>query len=211
MKNFPKSPLAIAVVLAAGLTAGCNNTPERASVEDREGAETASVTPYDTGTPTTSSADRDARRNNDYALGDNEARDTQQRNRQLSAISENNTILFEFDSADLTDTAKESLDQVAEVLQDQSDAVESITIRGYADATGPDVYNEQLSESRAKSVRNYLRDQGVNADSWQVEGRGEANPIASNDNPQGRRENRRVVIELNGSNVEGLTSSYSPE
>lgn len=211
MKNFPKSPLAIAVVLAAGLTAGCNNTPERASVEDREEAETASVTPYDTGIPTTSSADRDARRNNDYALGDNEARDTQQRNRQLSAISENNTILFEFDSADLTDTAKESLDQVAEVLQDQSDAVESITIRGYADATGPDVYNEQLSESRAKSVRNYLRDQGVNADSWQVEGRGEANPIASNDNPQGRRENRRVVIELNGSNVEGLTSSYSPE
>jgi outer membrane protein OmpA-like peptidoglycan-associated protein len=213
MKYFPKAQLAIAIALAAGLTAGCNNNPERASTNEREEAEVTSVTPYDTGIPMNSSADREVRDNdNNYAQRDNEVRNTQQQNRnQVSSISEESTVLFEFDSADLTDSAKESLDEIAEALQGQGDAVESITIRGYADAMGPDSYNEQLSESRAKNVRNYLRDQGVNADSWEVEGRGEADPVASNEDTQGRSENRRVVIELSGSNVEGLTSSYSPD
>lgn len=227
MKNFPKAQLALAIALAAGLTAGCNNNPERASTNEREdtemvsmkndadienrSADKASVLPRgDTG-----ESDNEYSLQEDYSNSDDQQNRNQtqarDQSRQLSSISENNTVLFEFDSADLTNDAKESLDELAEALEGQGDAVESITIRGYADAMGPDAYNEQLSQSRAESVRNYLRDQGVNADSWDVEGRGEDNPVASNDDPQGRSENRRVVIELSGDNVEGLTSSYSPD
>jgi outer membrane protein OmpA-like peptidoglycan-associated protein len=227
MKHFPKAQLAIAMALAAGLTAGCNNNPERASTNERDdtemvsmksdadiqnrSADKASVLPRsDTG----ESGDEYSLQEDYPSLEDQQNRNqnpTPQQSRQVSSISEDNTVLFEFDSADLTDNAKESLDQIAEVLEGQGDAVESITIRGYADAAGPDAYNEQLSQSRAESVRNYLRDQGVNADSWEVEGRGEDDPVASNDDAQGRSENRRVVIELSGDNVEGLSSSYSPD
>ena len=223
MKNFPKAQLAIAIALAAGITAGCSSNPERASTTEREdtemvsmktdtdienrSADNASVLPRDQSEAET---DNEYSMQEDYPSLDDQ-QNTQRQSRQVSSIDESSTVLFEFDSADLTSEAKESLDEIAEVLEGQGDAVESITIRGYADAMGPDTYNEQLSQSRAESVRNYLRDQGVNAGSWEVEGRGEESPVASNDDAQGRSENRRVVIELSGDNVEGLTSSYSAD
>ena len=221
MKNFPKAPLAIAIALTAGITAGCNSNPERASTTEREETEMVSMkTDSDIENRSADKASvlprEDADTDNEYSMQEDysspgDQQSTQNQTRQVSSIDESNTVLFEFDSADLTSEAKESLDEIAEALEGQGDAVESITIRGYADAMGPDAYNDQLSESRAESVRNYLRDQGVNADSWEVEGRGEDNPVASNDDAEGRSENRRVVIELSGDNVEGLTSSYSAD
>lgn len=227
MKNFPKAQLAIAIALTAGLTAGCNNNPDRAGANERDDAEMVSMkTEADIENRSADKASvlpRSEQGDNEYSAQtdypspeDNEDRYTQntqnqRSSQQLDAISENNTVLFEFDSAELTDDAKQSLDQLVDALEGQNDSVESITIHGYADALGPDAYNEQLSESRAESVRNYLRDNGINADSWSVEGRGEENPVASNENPQGRQENRRVVVEISGDNVQGLTSSYSPE
>jgi outer membrane protein OmpA-like peptidoglycan-associated protein len=199
MRHLSKSQLAIALTLAAGLTAGCSSNPERASTNEREEAEVVSTVTTDA--PISEADGNYNPQAEDYS-------NLQNRN-QVSSISEENTVLFEFDSADLTDSAKDSLDEIAEALQGQGNAVESIKIHGYTDAMGPNAYNEQLSENRAKSVRNYLRDQGVNASSWEVEGKGEADPVASNEDLQGRRENRRVVIELSGDNVRGLSSNYS--
>jgi outer membrane protein OmpA-like peptidoglycan-associated protein len=69
-----------------------------------------------------------------------------------------------------------------------------IDIVGHADSTGPDDYNQALSERRALSVANYLIAQGVLRDRFYVAGMGERSPIASNDTPAGRAQNRRVEI-----------------
>ena len=69
-----------------------------------------------------------------------------------------------------------------------------IDVVGHADSTGPDAYNQTLSEQRAVSVANYLMTQGVLRDRFYVAGMGERAPIASNDTAYGRQQNRRVEI-----------------
>ena len=69
-----------------------------------------------------------------------------------------------------------------------------IDVVGHADSTGPDAYNQTLSENRAISVGNYLIAQGVLRDRFYIAGMGERAPIASNDTAYGRQQNRRVEI-----------------
>lgn len=69
-----------------------------------------------------------------------------------------------------------------------------IMIEGHTDSRGSDEYNEALSERRAQSVANALTLHGVSADSYRTMGRGKAYPVASNDTPEGRQQNRRVEI-----------------
>jgi outer membrane protein OmpA-like peptidoglycan-associated protein len=195
MKNLRKTQLALAMIFAAGFMTGCQNTSTRAEAEEAE------VVTTETQTET------------EYSLSEDypslePSRDQYSANQSSEPLSDE-TLLFAFDSADLSDDAKEVLDDLISAL-DGRESVQTITIRGYADATGPEEYNEQLSQRRAESVRNYLRDKGIQADNWNVEAFGEENPVASNDDERGRRENRRVVVEFSAGN-EGLSSSYSPE
>jgi outer membrane protein OmpA-like peptidoglycan-associated protein len=69
-----------------------------------------------------------------------------------------------------------------------------IIIEGHTDSRGSDEYNEALSERRAQSVANALTLHGVSQDSFRTMGRGKAYPVASNDTPEGRQQNRRVEI-----------------
>jgi OmpA-OmpF porin, OOP family len=69
-----------------------------------------------------------------------------------------------------------------------------IIIEGHTDSRGSDEYNEQLSERRARSVANALTSRGVANDSFTTVGRGKDYPVASNDTPEGRQQNRRVEI-----------------
>tara|TARA_R110000868_G_scaffold225999_3_gene478356 strand:- start:7217 stop:7888 length:672 start_codon:yes stop_codon:yes gene_type:complete len=69
-----------------------------------------------------------------------------------------------------------------------------VDVVGHADSTGADDYNQRLSEQRATSVAGYLISQGVLRDRFYVAGMGERSPIASNDTPSGRAQNRRVEI-----------------
>ncbi len=69
-----------------------------------------------------------------------------------------------------------------------------IDIVGHADSTGPDAYNQTLSENRAISVGNYLIAQGVLRDRFYIAGMGERAPIADNSTAYGRQQNRRVEI-----------------
>ena len=71
-----------------------------------------------------------------------------------------------------------------------------IIIRGYTDNVGSYRYNERLSRSRARIVRNYLVDQGINPERIRVIGMGEADPLVPNTTPEGRSVNRRVEVEL---------------
>ena len=68
--------------------------------------------------------------------------------------------------------------------------------RGHADAIGSDDYNQRLSERRAHSVGSALMDFGVDYGRIETSGRGEWEPIASNDSEWGRARNRRVEIHL---------------
>ncbi|MHB1588630.1 MAG: OmpA family protein, partial [Metallibacterium scheffleri] len=71
---------------------------------------------------------------------------------------------------------------------------------GYTDDTGSAAANLVLSRQRAQAVAQTLVAQGVRAARIQVEGKGEADPIASNATPEGRARNRRVVVILRGVN-----------
>ncbi|MCC7134559.1 MAG: OmpA family protein, partial [Gemmatimonadales bacterium] len=70
----------------------------------------------------------------------------------------------------------------------------AVTIEGHTDAQGDDAYNLKLSERRAAAVVKYLTDQGIAANRLRSVGKGETEPVASNDTAEGRKENRRVVI-----------------
>jgi outer membrane protein OmpA-like peptidoglycan-associated protein len=108
-------------------------------------------------------------------------------------------VLFAFNQATLTPAAKSRIDAAAQTLRAQAKG-KKVAIDGYTDAKGSDSYNLQLSQQRADAVRRALegalQDAGI---TFAVQGRGEANPVASNtkdgrDNPQGRAKNRRVEI-----------------
>jgi len=72
--------------------------------------------------------------------------------------------------------------------------VTTIAVVGHTDSTGTDPINDPLSLARAQSTRNYLVEHGVAGNRISVSGRGEHEPIASNDTPVGRAANRRVEI-----------------
>jgi outer membrane protein OmpA-like peptidoglycan-associated protein len=71
-----------------------------------------------------------------------------------------------------------------------------IDVVGHADPTGPDAYNQALSERRAVSVADYFVSRGVLRDRLFVAGRGETQPKASNATEAGRAQNRRVEVVL---------------
>jgi outer membrane protein OmpA-like peptidoglycan-associated protein len=101
---------------------------------------------------------------------------------------------FSFDSgsAMIKPQMRPVLDQFAQGLS----ANQRVTIVGHTDNVGGDALNDRLSLDRASSVREYLQTRGIDPSRILVNGRGEAQPIASNDTAQGRAENRRVEVFL---------------
>ena len=91
------------------------------------------------------------------------------------------------------------LDQLAQGLDPKT----RLTIVGYSDSTGSEAVNDRLSLERAANVRDYLRRQGVDPTHIIVNGRGERDPVASNDSVAGRAQNRRVEILLNQPRANG--------
>ena len=71
-----------------------------------------------------------------------------------------------------------------------------IRIIGHTDSVGKDEANQKLSDGRANAVMNDLIERGISADRMQAEGRGETQPIDTNDTDEGRQNNRRVEIEI---------------
>lgn len=101
-------------------------------------------------------------------------------------------IEFAFDKADVTPESRPVLDIAVEQLKGCSEI--RVTISGYTDAIGTESYNQGLSFRRAESVKDFLVQSGVSASRLEAEGRGEADPVASNDTADGRRRNRRVEL-----------------
>ncbi|RMG44819.1 MAG: OmpA family protein [Acidobacteria bacterium] len=103
-------------------------------------------------------------------------------------------LLFDFDSAALSESALNILDEVAAVLREFDKT--AVVIQGHTDATGSEEYNQRLSERRAEAVRNQLITLGIDPARTVAVGYGERHPVAPNDTPEGRRLNRRVTILL---------------
>lgn len=109
----------------------------------------------------------------------------------------NADTFFDFDKATLKPEGRQVLDQVAD--QASNLELETLIAVGHTDSTGPEAYNQKLSERRANSVKEYLVSKGIPADRIYTEGKGELDPIATNATREGRAQNRRVEIEIVGS------------
>lgn len=108
-----------------------------------------------------------------------------------------NGILFDFDRAELRPEAREELAKLASSLQRYPNT--DVLVIGHTDAVGSDDYNQALSERRAQSAVSFLAAQGVAAGRLRGVGRGESEPVASNDTDEGRQLNRRVEVVITAS------------
>jgi outer membrane protein OmpA-like peptidoglycan-associated protein len=105
-------------------------------------------------------------------------------------------VLFDTGQYSLKPGAREKLAKVAGILLAYPGL--NIAVGGYTDNVGGDEMNQKLSENRAGSVRDYLVQEGVVANSVTAQGFGNTLPVASNDNSAGRQENRRVELVVSG-------------
>jgi outer membrane protein OmpA-like peptidoglycan-associated protein len=118
---------------------------------------------------------------------------------QSTKLTVQNDVLFDFDKAELRPEAATALERVAEIIRQRRPR--QLRILGHTDALGSDEYNLSLSQRRARSVEQWLALNGGGLPPMQIEGRGEAEPVAANttdgrDNPEGRQRNRRVEVLL---------------
>jgi outer membrane protein OmpA-like peptidoglycan-associated protein len=103
-------------------------------------------------------------------------------------------VTFQTASSDLNASFFGVLDSVAIVLKEFDKTL--VDVEGHTDSVGADDYNLQLSQQRAGTVAGYLRTRGVNDKRIVAVGAGENEPVASNDSPDGRQQNRRVELKL---------------
>lgn len=112
----------------------------------------------------------------------------------VGAIVIPEAALFAFDSADLTDEGKTAIEEYRKELRPEIAEAYAGIIIGHTDSTGSADYNLGLSMRRAQAVSDYLVSTGVAEEKLREVGRGEEDPIASNDTAEGRAQNRRVEI-----------------
>lgn len=99
---------------------------------------------------------------------------------------------FDTDSAQIKPTFHSTMDKLADVVSRYNKT--TLTVVGHTDSTGSNAYNQKLSERRAHSVAEYLEMRRVDGMRLAIAGKGEEQPVASNDSEAGRQLNRRVEI-----------------
>jgi outer membrane protein OmpA-like peptidoglycan-associated protein len=103
-------------------------------------------------------------------------------------------LLFGFDSDRLGTAARDNLSKFAASLVKYPNT--RTLIVGHTDSDGSPSYNRDLSDRRAQSAANFISEEGVDRTRISTAGRGEAEPIATNDSDDGRRQNRRVEVAI---------------
>jgi outer membrane protein OmpA-like peptidoglycan-associated protein len=104
------------------------------------------------------------------------------------------TIRFDFDKAKLRPENKELLSRIAGVLL-TSDHYR-VQVYGHTDDIGTEAYNQELSERRAQTVRDYLVEAGILPEIISTKGFGKSNPLVPGDSPEARATNRRVEVAI---------------
>ena len=103
-------------------------------------------------------------------------------------------LLFDYNSDALREAARKNLATLATSLEKYPNT--NLTVVGHTDATGSDAYNMTLSERRAAAASNYLAAKGVSRTRLRSTGRGEGEPLVSNDTEADRQKNRRVEVAI---------------
>lgn len=111
---------------------------------------------------------------------------------------------FESSTAELNPNAKGVLGRISGVLNQYP--YTELFIEGHADSSGNQNFNVRLSQLRAKNVAVFMRDNGVKASRMAIAGYGATRPITTNDTPDGRRQNRRVLVKIRAKEDEFLQS-----
>ncbi len=105
-------------------------------------------------------------------------------------------VLFDTGKFSLRPEAREKLAKVAGIVEGHPGL--RLAVEGHTDSVGGDDYNQQLSEERGGSVRDYLVEQGIAGTSVSSKGFGKTQPVASNETASGRQQNRRVELVISG-------------
>jgi outer membrane protein OmpA-like peptidoglycan-associated protein len=103
-------------------------------------------------------------------------------------------LLFGFDSDRLGSAASDNLRKLAASLKKYPNT--RTLIVGHTDSDGSAQYNRELSSRRSLSAANFITGEGIDRARISTAGRGEVEPIATNDSDDGRRQNRRVEIAI---------------
>jgi len=123
-------------------------------------------------------------------------------------IANMSDVLFRSGSYELLPTARERLAKVSGIILAYPSL--HLAVEGHTDSVGSDEYNQDLSERRAESVRDYFVQQGIVAGSIEARGFGKTEPIASNDTSEGRQQNRRVELVLSGDAIGSALDQVAP-
>jgi outer membrane protein OmpA-like peptidoglycan-associated protein len=108
-------------------------------------------------------------------------------------------VLFDTAKATLKPGAREKLSKISGILLSHPGL--EVAVEGHADSRGTESYNQQLSEARAGSVRDYLVREGIAPGTVATSGFGESQPVATNDTAAGRQQNRRVELIVSGAPI----------
>jgi outer membrane protein OmpA-like peptidoglycan-associated protein len=117
-------------------------------------------------------------------------------------------VLFDTGKHTLKPGARQRLARVAGILQAYPDL--RVQVEGHTDNVGGVEFNQQLSEQRANSVRNFLVEQGVRPEIIEWRGAGMSEPVASNSTSAGRQQNRRVDLVVSGQTIGTTGPSQQP-
>jgi len=136
------------------------------------------------------------------AVMDSQAEDLQDRlpNARVERVGEgiavtfDSGILFAVNQSTLQSAGQQNLRDLAASLEEYEGT--EVLVVGHTDSTGDESYNQALSERRADSARTFLIGAGLESDRVRAMGRGELEPIATNDTAEGRQENRRVEVAI---------------
>ena len=108
-------------------------------------------------------------------------------------------VLFDFEEATLHQNAAGTMAKAADYLKKNPQRI--AVVEGHTDHTGPESFNQMLSEARSQSVKESLMSYGVAESRIKTKGLGETQPVADNNTLAGRQSNRRVEVifeKLNG-------------
>jgi outer membrane protein OmpA-like peptidoglycan-associated protein len=121
-----------------------------------------------------------------------ELKDLQARKTERGLVLTLGDVLFDTGKATLKPGSYATIDRLANALKE--DTARKVMIEGHTDSVGTDEYNQTLSQNRAQAVQAALMERGVTGDQISAAGKGEAFPVASNDDAGGRQQNRRVEL-----------------
>jgi outer membrane protein OmpA-like peptidoglycan-associated protein len=110
----------------------------------------------------------------------------------VGAVSK--TILFEFDKSLVKKESFGELESIVNLLE--MNPTYKLSLEGHTDAVGSEAYNVGLSKNRVNAVRDFLVMNGIAAERIIIQHHGEGKPVATNNNADGRKSNRRVDVQI---------------